>query len=146
MEPSPSTPDHLPLLERIVIGSVGVTARAVADAAPELTLIQWRVLVVLAEDPGGATVSEVAERIGSRLPAASRLLGRMQRRGLVATRKDHPDARVTTVVLAPEGESLWRRVVERRRLDLDAVMGSARLTPDDGDLLGRLARALGAFQ
>ena len=65
------------------MGAVGVTARAVAEAAPELSLLQWRVLVVLAGSPDGRTVSEVADRIGSRLPATSRLLGRLRRRGLV---------------------------------------------------------------
>ncbi len=137
------TPDAaLPLLERVVTGSVGVTARVVADGAPELTLLQWRVLVVLAEAPDGETVSELASRIGSRLPATSRLIGRMRRRGLVETRKDHPDARITTVLLGAAGRELWQRVVAGRRTELAAVLDAASLTPDDQPGLERLALAM----
>ncbi len=138
-------PELLALLERIVVGSVSVTARAVADAAPELSLLQWRVLVVLAGQPDGATVTEVAERIGSRLPATSRLLGRLRRRDLVAMRKDHPDARVTTVLLTGEGQSLWERVAGRRREDLEVAIAAAQLEDADNAVLARLAEAFAVF-
>jgi len=137
--------DAMPLLERVVMGSVSVTARVVAEGAPELTLLQWRVLVVLAEAPDGATVSELASRIGSRLPATSRLVGRMRRRGLVETRKDHPDARVTTVLLGPGGRELWQRVVASRRSELVAVLAAAAFTPSDQPGLERLALAMETF-
>ncbi len=138
-------PDLLPLLERIVVGSVSVTARAVADAAPELSLLQWRVLVVLAGQPDGATVTDVAERIGSRLPATSRLLGRMRGRALVTMRKDQPDARVTTVLLTTEGQALWERVAGRRREELDAALAAAHLEARDRAVLDRLAEAFAVF-
>lgn len=127
------------------MGSVSVTARAVADAAPELSLLQWRVLVVLAGKPDGATVTEVAERIGSRLPATSRLLGRLRRRDLIAMHKVHPDARFTTVLLTPAGASLRARVAARRREDLAAAVEAARLDSGDCALLDRLAEAFAAF-
>lgn len=137
--------DLLPLLERIVVGSVSVTARAVAEAAPELSFLQWRVLVVLAGQPEGVTVTEVAERIGSRLPAASRLLGRMRGRALVTMRKDQPDARVTTVLLTPEGRALWERVAGRRREELGAALAAARLEARDRAVLDWLAEAFAVF-
>ncbi len=137
--------DLLPLLERVVVGSVSVTARAVAEAAPELSLLQWRVLVVLVGQSDGTTVTEVAERIGSRLPATSRLLGRMRARHLVTMRKDHPDGRVTTVLLTPEGEALWERVAGRRREELDAALAAARLEAGDHGVLSRLAEAFSVF-
>ncbi len=135
----------LVLLERVVMGSVGVTARVIAEDAPELTLLQWRVLVVLAESSGGATVSALAGRIGSRMPAMSRLLGRMRRRGLIEMRKDQPDARVTTVLLTPDGLALRERVVASRRSELEAVLAAASLTPADRPSLERLAHALESF-
>lgn len=135
----------LPLLERMVMGSVSVTARIIGEGTPELTLLQWRLLVVLAEAPDGGTVSELASRIGSRLPATSRLIGRMRRRGLVETRKDHPDARITTVLLAPAGRELWERVVASRRSELAAVLAAASLTPDDQPGLERLALAMETY-
>ncbi len=135
----------LPLLERLVMGSVSVTARVVAEGAPELTLLQWRVLVVLAGNPDGVTVSDLASRIGSRLSAMSRLLGRMRRRGLVETRKDHPDARITTVLLGAGGQELWQRVVASRRSELSALLAAASFTPSDRPGLERLANAMETF-
>lgn len=140
---SPRNGAALDRLERLVIASVGVTARAVAEAAPDLTLLQWRALVILADTTGGVTVSEVADRIGSRLPATSRLLSRMRARGLVETRKDRSDGRVTTVHLAPAGAELHDRVTGRRRLDLAAALSSAQLDRDGSAVVDRLADALG---
>ena len=127
------------------MGAVGVTARAVAEAAPELSLLQWRVLVVLAGSPDGRTVSEVADRIGSRLPATSRLLGRLRRRGLVEAHKDQPDARLTTVTLAADGLALHGRVVQQRREDLGAALDGAGLQTADPAGLERLAAMFETF-
>ena len=145
MTAAPTLADPLLLLERLVMGAVSVTARAAAEGAHEPSLLQWRVLVVLADAPGGATVTELATRIGSRLPATSRLVGRMRRRGLVETRKDHPDARVTAVLLAPGGRELWARVVAGRRAELVSVLAAADFTPADLSALERLAVAMGRY-
>lgn len=132
-------------LERLVMGSVGVTARAVAEAAPDLPLLQWRVLVVLSEHPDGLAVSEIAERIGSRLPAASRLLSRMQAKGLVEARKDREDGRITTERLGPAGTALYAHVVERRRLDLAEALREADLGPDGHEAVAKLADAMARY-
>jgi DNA-binding MarR family transcriptional regulator len=144
MNPTPARP-VVELLELIAMGSVSVTARAVADAAPDLSLLQWRVLVVLANASDGLPVSELAARIGSRVPATSRLLGRMKRRVLIESRKDQPDARITTARMTADGRALYAHVVERRRADLAAALDVAALKPSDGAVLARLADALGAY-
>lgn len=132
-------------LERVVIGSVGVTAAAVADAAPDLTLLQWRVVVVLAATDDGMPVSDLARRLRSSVPAMSRLLSRLRARGIVEARKDHPDGRVTTVVLGEAGRTLWARVAARRREDLVTAIDAAALDGDDGPVLDRLAAAFEAY-
>ncbi len=137
--------DLLQPLERLVIGAVGVTATAVGEAAHDLTLLQWRVIVVLAAADDGMAVSELARRLGSRVPAMSRLLARLRSRGLVEARKDQPDARITTVLLADPGRELWRRVVDRRRADLAAAMTAAGMGMEEARVISRLATALEAF-
>lgn len=135
-------PDRpLDALERVVIGSVAVTAIAVGEAAPDLSLVQWRVLVILA-DADGMPVSELARRLRGRLPATSRVVGRLRRRGLVEARKDQADARVTTLYLTPTGRELWARVVERRRLALAEASARAMKGASDSAFLERLAAAL----
>ena len=87
-----SDPVFLDSLESIIMAGVALTTEALADAAhdTELTLPMWRVLVVLGSSDDGATVSEVAGRIRVTVPATSRQLRRLARRGL-----DRPRGRRT---------------------------------------------------
>jgi DNA-binding MarR family transcriptional regulator len=135
----------LTALEDMVVASVGVTARAVALVAPDVTLLQWRLVVVLGGVPDGVTVSELAGHLGSRLPATSRLLGRLRARGLVRTRKHAADARVSVVELTPAGRDMWEDVRDRRRDDLRDALALADLSPGEADVLERVARRLVAF-
>jgi DNA-binding MarR family transcriptional regulator len=140
-----STSGALSALEGVVLGSVGVTARAVATVAPDLTLVQWRVIVVLAAAPDGMAVSELAAHLGSRLPAMSRMLGRLRSRGFVETAKDADDGRVTIARLAPHGRVMWERVRDGRRDQLRAALALAGVTDGDAPVLHRIAGGLAAF-
>jgi DNA-binding MarR family transcriptional regulator len=128
-------------LERIVVASVAVTARALADVAPELTLVQWRVLV-LVDRPGGIPVGSIAAALGTKIASASRLVGRLRQRGLVQTRRSEDDARVVLVSMTAQGLDLRNRVVDRRRRELHAAIADARLTPAAAPLLERMATVL----
>jgi len=135
----------LTALEDMVVASVSVTARAVALVAPDVTMLQWRLIVALAAVPDGMTVSELAGHLGSRLPATSRLLGRLRTRGLVQTWKDTADARVSVVQLTSGGRDMWEEVRDRRREDLRRALAVADLSRDEADVLERVARRLVAF-
>lgn len=129
-------------LERTVVASVAITARVLAEVAPELTFIQWRVLVVVGEAPEGIAVGAIAAELGARMAATSRLIGRLRTRGLVATTKDTADARVTLVRLTRQGEDLRHAVVERRRTLLAWAVQQGGLTVADAPVAARLARVL----
>jgi DNA-binding MarR family transcriptional regulator len=107
----------LDALDRLIMAAVGITTVALAQANParELTFPQWRVLVVLGETPSGMRVSDIARRIGSSSPSASRLIRRMERAGLVSTERDESDRRATVVRLSRGGAKLRSRVVAHRR-------------------------------
>jgi DNA-binding MarR family transcriptional regulator len=128
-------------LERIVVASVAVTARARAVVAPELTLVQWRVLV-LVDRPGRIPVGSIAAALGTKIASASRLVGRLRQRGLVQTRRSEDDARVVLVSMTAQGLDLRNRVVDRRRRELHAAIADARLTPAAAPLLERMATVL----
>ena len=109
-------------VEELAFGVVGLTSRALAETGQEneLTLAQWRVLVILGQGP--MRVGAIAERIGSSLASASRLVARMEARGFVGTARDHSDRRATLVSLAPLGVEVRARTIEvRRRLIGDLV-------------------------
>ncbi|MDH4142645.1 MAG: MarR family winged helix-turn-helix transcriptional regulator [Chloroflexota bacterium] len=116
-------------LERIAVGAVGLTTRALAetDAGFELTLSQWRALLVLGERPDGARIGEVAGRVGVTLPATSRLLRRLERRGLTTLAVDEQDRRATRARLTDHGDAVRSAILARRRSVLREV---ARAIPE----------------
>lgn len=128
-------------LERIVVASVAVTARALAEVAPELTILQWRVLVLI-DTPEGMGVGPLAAALEAKIAAVSRLIGRLRVRGLVETKRGESDARLVFVTLTPKGQGLRQRVIERRRAELRAAVGQARFPDDMVTTLDLLATAL----
>ena len=133
-------------LEAIVYGAIAVTARALNAAGVELTLPQWRALVIVGGASSGVSISDVADRLGSELSPTSRLIGRLERRGLVTTGKTDRDRRVTRVRLTPEGWVLRGQVLERRRILLAEVLaGVGAIDLAGADLLARLGDAFRPF-
>jgi DNA-binding MarR family transcriptional regulator len=133
-------------LERVVVASVAITASALAEVAPELTFLQWRLLVVV-EEPAGMPESMVAAALGSKLAATSRLVGRLRERGLVETRQAEADARVTLVTLTGRGRTLRASVVRRRRRALARALeesGAGQRGIDLAGLADALAGAMSA--
>ncbi len=129
-------------LERIAVGSVGLTTRALAQAHTgfELTFPQWRALLVLGEDADGARVGEVATRVGVTVPATSRLLRRLERRGLTTLGVDEADRRATRARLTERGRTVRGAILAYRVAALREVASSL----DDPERLG-LSEGLGAI-
>ncbi|MHA6327226.1 MarR family winged helix-turn-helix transcriptional regulator [Roseivivax sp. CAU 1753] len=70
-----------------------------------LSLPQWVILSCLWRD-GEITVSALADLVGNGLPATSRIVDRMEDRGLLTRRKHKEDGRVVVVVLTQKGDKL----------------------------------------
>jgi DNA-binding MarR family transcriptional regulator len=132
-------------LERLVVGSVAITARAVAAADAELTFMQWRVLLVVGEHDEGRAVGEIATRMGAHASPASRVVSRLKRRGLVWTDKGDLDKRVVCVRLTEAGRDLRTRVLERRGRDLAEVIGAMSMTPTEAGAIAKLAQSFEPF-
>jgi DNA-binding MarR family transcriptional regulator len=128
-------------VERIVVASVGITARALGEVAPELTLVQWRALV-LVDVAASIPVGSLAAALDAKIAAVSRLVGRLRTKGLVKTNRDAIDGRLVLVALTERGRELRRQVVERRRKDLATAIESANLPPDARDVVAGLAAVL----
>ena len=111
----------VPSLEAIVTGSVAVTARALADAGSELTIVQWRVLVVLQGSDEPMTIGDLARRVGASPSAMSRLARRLMARGYVASRLERADRRKRRVVVSDRGRDLVERIVAIRDMELRAL-------------------------
>ncbi|MEA2620413.1 MAG: MarR family transcriptional regulator, lower aerobic nicotinate degradation pathway regulator [Chloroflexota bacterium] len=130
-------------LEAIAFGSVAITTRALTSAGLDLTFAQWRVLVIVGDDPNGATVTEIATRLDAEISPVSRLIGRVARRGLVRTGKDDQDRRVTRVTLTDAGGKLRESVLDhRRRLLAEVIAEAGPIEPDLANALDRIGIAM----
>jgi DNA-binding MarR family transcriptional regulator len=89
--------------------------------------------VVIESTSPGLRIGEIAARLGSSGPSTSRLVRRLEERGLVDSRRDESDRRATLVRLTAAGERLRTALVEQRR---DLIHGalSTRQLPSDGSL------------
>jgi DNA-binding MarR family transcriptional regulator len=135
-------------VERLVIEAVGITTIALNQAVPgiDVTLPQWRALVVIGGRATGVRVGEIATRVGSSVPTASRLVSRLERRGLVEVERDAADRRATLVRLTPLGETHRRALVDQRRLLIrQSLLARGPLTRDLTAGLEEIGEALAIY-
>ncbi len=102
---------------------VAIAARSLADAGEEVTLTQYRSLVILASR-GPQGVAALAEAVAVTPPTASRLCERLVRKGLVRRRTDRRDRRQVRVGLTEAGRHLVDTVTERRRREIADLLAS----------------------
>jgi DNA-binding MarR family transcriptional regulator len=87
----------------------------------ELTPEQWMVLVRLWQNEG-VTQSALADRTFRDLPTMSRILGAMEKGGLIERRRDKGDGRARLVFLSDRGRSLRRELVGEARSMVDDLL------------------------
>jgi DNA-binding MarR family transcriptional regulator len=107
-----------------------VTEHIKAALEPEgCDLDEWRVLNLLSEG-AGIPMAAVADCVGLRAPALTRLVDRLVANNLVYRRIDLADRRRVRIFLTPRGKSLHRRLaalVERSQAELFASLDDAEV-------------------
>lgn len=132
--------------------------QAPGDPAPRLILTvtrsplrgpaaQWRVLVVLGR-VDTARVGGLATAVGVSLPSTSRLVRRLERRGLVTTERDMEDRRATLVRITRQGRNIRDSVIIRRRTMMEAAIAARAPSLPRGlaEGLTAIARAFDAYE
>jgi DNA-binding MarR family transcriptional regulator len=100
---------------------VGVAARSLADVADDVTLPQYRALVVLC-GRGPVSMSGLADELGAAPSTVTRLCDRLVRKGL-ATRTHPPESRREVVaVVTEQGRDLVDQVTKRRRREIARIV------------------------
>jgi DNA-binding MarR family transcriptional regulator len=87
-------------------GAVGVLR------AEDLSTTQYNVLRILRGSPQGLPCGEIASRMITRDPDVTRLLDRMEKRGLISRTREARDRRLVTARITPEGLKLVDRMDE----------------------------------
>jgi DNA-binding MarR family transcriptional regulator len=123
---------------------VAVAARSLAEVENEVTLAQYRALVVLATR-GPVNSGTLADELGVHASTGTRLCDRLVAKGLVE-RTPHPDNRREVVVtISAEGRRIVDEVSARRRHEIAAIVRRvpSELRPAMVDGLAAFADAAG---
>ena len=102
---------------------VAIAARSLAEVGEEVTLTQYRSLVVLASR-GPQGMAALADAVGVTSPTASRMCERLVRKGLVTRRADRRDRRQVRIALSPAGRRLVDTVTTRRRAEIEELVAA----------------------
>jgi len=78
----------------------------------DLSSTQYNVLRILRGAPDGLPCGEIANRMITRDPDITRLLDRLERRGLIWRHRESKDRRMVMARIAPEGRKLLSRLDE----------------------------------
>jgi DNA-binding MarR family transcriptional regulator len=78
----------------------------------DLSSTQYNVLRILRGSPGGLPCGEIASRMITRDPDVTRLLDRLEKRGLISRCRETKDRRMVMARIAPEGLKLLGRLDE----------------------------------
>jgi len=115
-------------LAGIVFGGVAITASALEHATDgqEVTFTQWRAILIVGEREEGCRVGEVAGFVNASLPTASRLLRRLERRGLLVLERDEQDRRATRARLTEAGVRVRSSVLAYRRDEIAAIVDEVK--------------------
>ena len=100
---------------------VAVAARSLGDVAEEVTLTQYRTLVVLASR-GPQSLAELADAVDVTPPTATRMCDRLIKKGLIVRRHERDDRRLIRLTLAKDGRELVDAVTQRRRSEIAHLM------------------------
>jgi DNA-binding MarR family transcriptional regulator len=106
---------------------VGVAARSLSGIDEEVTLPQFRTLVVLVSR-GPQRVVDLAQELTVTSSTAVRMCNRLVRKGLVAREERADDRRAAWITLTPGGRELVGEVMRRRREALAEVIADLSLT------------------
>jgi DNA-binding MarR family transcriptional regulator len=100
---------------------VAITSRSLSAVNQDVTLPQFRSLVVLAT-AGPQTVSALADRLAVHASTMTRMCNRLVTRGLVVRAPSAVDRREVVIALTTMGTSVVEDVMSARRRELDQVI------------------------
>jgi DNA-binding MarR family transcriptional regulator len=144
MQASPVTDTAVQALMAASRAFVGLTARSLAGVDGEVTLPQFRALVVLAVRGPQRSV-DIADELRVNPSTGTRMCDRLVRKGLVKRVRSTSDRRVVRLRLTAKGHDIVETVVARRRAELEDLVAATadRWQPAVIEALNAFAAAAG---
>lgn len=118
---------------------LGIAVRSIALVEDEVTLVQYRALVLLASR-GPRNASDLAEALGVHPSTATRLCDRLVAKDLVERATSTESRREIVLSVTPAGRAIVRAVSARRRKEVTRII--ERLPRDERQ---RLRTVFGVF-
>ena len=108
----PACPEEAAFLD--LLRTTDMLSRGLAQLlkAEELSPTQYNVLRILRGAPDGLPCGEIASRMITRDPDVTRLLDRLEKRGLIARWRETKDRRMVMAKIKPEGLKVLARLDE----------------------------------
>jgi DNA-binding MarR family transcriptional regulator len=123
---------------------VAVAARSLAAAEEQVTLPQYRALVVLASR-GPQRVLDLAEILAVTQSTVTRMCDRLERKGLISRVRPVANRRIVVVAVSRAGKDLVAAVTRRRRREIRTIVRSMAPAAQEQlvDVLSGFAAAAG---
>jgi DNA-binding MarR family transcriptional regulator len=140
-DPEASAGESLQVVDAVVGASralVGVAARSLAGVEGEVTLAQYRMLVVLCSR-GAQRVADLSQALGVNPSTATRMSDRLVAKGLARRHRLVSDRRTVKVAATALGRELVDEVTDIRRREVARIVGA--MTPESQRLLVEALRA-----
>ncbi len=102
---------------------VGVAARSIAAASEDVTVVQYRTLVVLASR-GPQSLGGLAALVGVTPATATRTCDRLVRKHLIARHAQRADRRQVRISLSPRGRQMVDAVTQYRRAEIHRIVAT----------------------
>jgi DNA-binding MarR family transcriptional regulator len=125
----PAVDDHV--IEALILAGramVGIAERSLSEVACDVTLAQYRTLVVLSAD-SPTRLADLAGALSVSPSTATRMCDRLVRKSLIDRSRDEIDRREVNLSLTPDGIRLVEDVMDRRRQRVRALLETL---PDEG--------------
>src|SRR4051794_17246753 len=114
-----------PLVESVLTASrvlVGIAARSLSEAQDEVTLPQYRTLVVL-QAQGPQSLLQLAEELQVAPSTATRMCDRLVRKGLIRRDAVATNRREVELAVTDRGAALVNHVTRRRKAEISRIVG-----------------------
>jgi DNA-binding MarR family transcriptional regulator len=111
---------------------VAVAARSLSDISEEVTLTQYRTLVVLASR-GPQNLVGLAETVAVTPATATRMCDRLVKKKLIVRQSEQDDRRQVRLALTKRGLKLVSDVTDRRRREIETILSA--IDPEEQTVL-----------
>src|SRR5690349_6357540 len=117
-------PSSIEAVQALLMASrafVGLTARALAAVDGDVTLPQFRAMVVIAVR-GPQRISDIADELQVNPSTATRMCDRLVRKGFVRRTRHADDRRVVQLRLTGAGHAVVEQVLTSRKAELERLV------------------------